>query len=293
MNTSFINWILVLFVSLSWGASFMFTRLAVDEIAPTYLVIARLFLASILLGPIFIRMKDLILMSKEIPSILILGIINAALPFFLYAYSAQDLSAGMLSILNGTSPLFALIIAITLFKQNTTLLQILGLCLGFVGLLIFIGFNQLSFIFFPVSLCLIGAFCYAYSNNILFKLNHIRSAALASVTMISGFFFSLPLIFMETSEFSLNLSPQIIFAIFFLGLVSTGVSFIAYVVLLQRSSPVQASSIIFLVPVTGIFWGAVFLGEVITRNVLIGAAFILVGIALTNLFKPKELSKDV
>lgn len=293
MNTSFINWILVLFVSLSWGASFMFTRLAVDEIAPTYLVIARLFLASILLGPIFIRMKDLILMSKEIPSILILGMINAALPFFLYAYSAQDLSAGMLSILNGTSPLFALIIAITLFKQNTTLLQILGLCLGFVGLLIFIGFNQLSFIFFPVSLCLIGAFCYAYSNNILFKLNHIRSAALASITMISGFFFSLPLIFMETSEFSLNLSPQIIFAIFFLGLVSTGISFIAYVVLLQRSSPVQASSIIFLVPVTGIFWGAVFLGEVITRNVLIGAAFILVGIALTNLFKPKELSKDV
>jgi len=293
MNTSFINWILVLFVSLSWGASFMFTRLAVDEIAPTYLVIARLFLASILLGPIFIRMKDLILMSKEIPSILILGMINAALPFFLYAYSAQALSAGMLSILNGTSPLFALIIAITLFKQNTTLLQILGLCLGFVGLLIFIGFNQLSFIFFPVSLCLIGAFCYAYSNNILFKLNHIRSAALASITMISGFFFSLPLIFMETSEFSLNLSPQIIFAIFFLGLVSTGISFIAYVVLLQRSSPVQASSIIFLVPVTGIFWGAVFLGEVITRNVLIGAAFILVGIALTNLFKPKELSKDV
>ena len=293
MKATLVNWILVLFVSFSWGASFMFTRLAVDEIAPTYLVIARLFLASILLGPIFIRMKDLILMSREMPSILILGIINAALPFFLYAYSAQDLSAGMLSILNGTSPLFALIIAITLFKQNTTLLQILGLGLGFVGLLIFIGFNQLSFIFFPVSLCLIGAFCYAYSNNILFKLNHIRSAALASVTMISGFFFSLPLIFMETSEFSLNLSPQIIFAIFFLGLVSTGISFIAYVVLLQRSSPVQASSIIFLVPVTGIFWGAVFLGEAITRNVLMGAAFILFGIALTNLFKPKELSKDV
>lgn len=293
MKAALVNWILVLFVSFSWGASFMFTRLAVDEIAPTYLVIARLFLASILLGPIFIRMKDLILMSREIPSILILGIINAALPFFLYAYSAQDLSAGMLSILNGTSPLFALIIAITLFKQNTTLLQILGLGLGFVGLLIFIGFNQLSFIFFPVSLCLIGAFCYAYSNNILFKLNHIRSAALASVTMISGFFFSLPLIFIETSQFSLNLSPQIIFAIFFLGLVSTGISFIAYVVLLQRSSPVQASSIIFLVPVTGIFWGAVFLGEAITRNVLMGAAFILVGIALTNLFKPKELSKDV
>ena len=127
MNSSLINWLLVLFVSFSWGASFMFTRLAVEEIAPTYLVVLRLFLASVLLGPIFIRMKDLALMKEQIPAILLLGIINAALPFFLYAYSAQELSAGMLSILNGTSPLFALIIAIIVFKQNTTIMQILSL----------------------------------------------------------------------------------------------------------------------------------------------------------------------
>ena len=145
MNSSLINWLLVLFVSFSWGASFMFTRLAVEEIAPTYLVVLRLFLASVLLGPIFIRMKDLALMKEQIPAILLLGIINAALPFFLYAYSAQELSAGMLSILNGTSPLFALIIAIIIFKQNTTFMQILGLGLGFIGLLVFIGIDKLSF----------------------------------------------------------------------------------------------------------------------------------------------------
>ena len=96
MNSSLINWLLVLFVSFSWGASFMFTRLAVEEIAPTYLVVLRLFLASVLLGPIFIRMKDLALMKEQIPAILLLGIINAALPFFLYAYSAQELTAGCL-----------------------------------------------------------------------------------------------------------------------------------------------------------------------------------------------------
>ena len=123
----------------------------------------------------------------------------------------------MLSILNGTSPLFALIIAITWFRQNTTLMQILGLGLGFIGLMVFIGTDQISFIFYPVLLCLIGAFCYAYSNNILFRLNHIKSAALASVTMISGFFFSLPLIFLEPTYFSMDLSLKIIFAIFFLG----------------------------------------------------------------------------
>ena len=292
MKISILNWLLVLFVSFSWGASFMFTRLVVEEISPSHLVSIRLLLASLLLGPLFISREDLVKMSKVVPALMLLGIINAALPFFLFAWSAQELSAGMLSILNGTSPLFALIIAILLFKQNTTFLQVLGLIVGFVGLIIFIGLDEIRVVFFPVTLCLIGAFCYAYSNNILFKLNHIKSSALASATMMSGFIFSIPLFLSEPQSFSFNLSLKTYLATLFLGLVSTGISFIAYVVLLQRSSPVQASSIIFLVPITGIFWGAIFLNEAIDQKVILGSFCILIGIGLTNIFKPKKLLRD-
>ena len=292
MKTTIINWLLVLFVSFSWGASFMFTRLVVEEISPSHLVSIRLFLATLLLGPLFINKEELLKMSKVIPSLTLLGIINAALPFFLFAWSAQELTAGMLSILNGTSPLFALIIAIILFRQNTTFLQVIGLLVGFIGLLIFIGLDEIRVVFFPVTLCLIGAFCYAYSNNILFKLNHIKSSALASATMLSGFIFSIPLFLSEPQSFSFDLSLQAYFSILFLGLVSTGVSFIAYVALLQRSSPVQASSIVFLVPITGIFWGALFLGETIDQKVILGSIFILLGIGLTNIFVPKKLLRD-
>ena len=241
MKTTIINWLLVLFVSFSGGASFMFTRLVVEEISPSHLVSIRLLLAALLLGPLFINKEEFLKMSKVIPSLILLGIINAALPFFLFAWSAQELTAGMLSILNGTSPLFALIIAILLFRQNTTFLQVIGLLAGFIGLLIFIGFDEIRVVFFPVTLCLIGAFCYAYSNNVLFKLNHINSSALASATMLSGFIFSIPLFLSEPQSFSFDLSLKTYFATLFLGLVSTGISFIAYVVLLQRSSPVQAS----------------------------------------------------
>ena len=292
MKSILINWLLVLFVSFSWGASFMFTRFVVEEISPFHLVLIRLFLASLLLGPLFIRKSDLLKMTKVMPSLFLLGIINAALPFFLYAWSAQELTAGTLSILNGTSPLFALIIAILLFRQNTTFLQIAGLLTGFVGLVIFIGIEEIGLVIFPVILCLAGAFCYAYSNNILFKLNHIKSSALASATMISGFVFSIPLFFFEPKAFSFDFNIEIYLAILFLGFVSTGISFIAYVALLQRSSPVQASSIIFLVPITGIFWGAVFLGEAIDGKVILGSICILAGIALTNIFKPKQLIKS-
>ena len=292
MKTTIINWLLVLFVSLSWGASFMFTRLVVEEISPSHLVSIRLLLAALLLGPLFINKEDLLKMSKVIPSLVLLGIINAALPFFLFAWSAQELTAGMLSILNGTSPLFALIIAILLFRQNTTFLQVIGLLAGFIGLLIFIGLDEIRVVFFPVTLCLIGAFCYAYSNNVLFKLNHINSSALASATMLSGFIFSIPLFLYEPQSFSFDLSLKTYLATLFLGLVSTGISFIAYVVLLQRSSPVQASSIIFLVPITGIFWGAIFLNENIDQKVILGSLCILVGIGLTNIFKPKKLLRD-
>ena len=292
MKTTIINWLLVLFVSLSWGASFMFTRLVVEEISPSHLVSIRLLLAALLLGPLFINKEELLKMSKVIPSLILLGIINAALPFFLFAWSAQELTAGMLSILNGTSPLFALIIAILLFRQNTTFLQVIGLLAGFIGLLIFIGLDEIRVVFFPVTLCLIGAFCYAYSNNVLFKLNHINSSALASATMLSGFIFSIPLFLYEPQSFSFDLSLKTYLATLFLGLVSTGISFIAYVVLLQRSSPVQASSIIFLVPITGIFWGAIFLNENIDQKVILGSLCILVGIGLTNIFKPKKLLRD-
>ena len=244
MKSTIINWLLVLFVSLSWGASYMFTRIVVEEMPPSHLVSIRLLLAALLLGPIFINKEELVKMSKAIPFMMLLGIINAALPFFLFSWSAQELSAGMLSILNGTQPLLALIIAIALFRQNTTLLQIIGLFLGFIGLLIFIGLDEIQVIFFPVSLCLIGAFCYAYANNILFKLNHIKSSALASATMLSGFIFSIPLFLSEPQSFSFDLSLKAYFSILFLGLVSTGISFIAYVALLQRSSPVQALPLI-------------------------------------------------
>ena len=270
----------------------MFTRLVVEEISPSHLVSLRLLLASLLLAPLFITIEDLQQMSKVIPSLILLGVINAALPFFLFAWSAQELTAGMLSILNGTSPLFALIIAIMFFQQNTTLLQVVGLLVGFAGLLIFIGLDEIRVLFFPVTLCLCGAFCYAYSNNILFKLSHIKPSALASATMVSGFIFSIPLFLSEPRAFSFDLSLKTYLAIFFLGLVSTGISFIAYVALLQRSSPVQASSIIFLVPITGIFWGVIFLNENIDQKIIIGSMFILLGIGLTNIFKPKKLLKE-
>ena len=83
MKTTIINWLLVLFVSLSWGASFMFTRLVVEEISPSHLVSIRLLLAALLLGPLFINKEEFLKMSKAIPSLILLGIINAALPFFL------------------------------------------------------------------------------------------------------------------------------------------------------------------------------------------------------------------
>ena len=292
MKTTLINWLLVIFVSFSWGASFMFTRLVVEEISPSHLVSLRLLLASLLLAPLFITIEDLQQMSKVIPSLILLGVINAALPFFLFAWSAQELTAGMLSILNGTSPLFALIIAIMFFQQNTTLLQVVGLLVGFAGLLIFIGLDEIRVLFFPVTLCLCGAFCYAYSNNILFKLSHIKPSALASATMVSGFIFSIPLFLSEPQVFSFDLSLKTYLAVFFLGLVSTGISFIAYVALLQRSSPVQASSIIFLVPITGIFWGVIFLNENIDQKIIIGSMLILLGIGLTNFFKPRKLLKE-
>ena len=94
----------------------MFTRIVVEEMSPSHLVSIRLLLAALLLGPLFISKEELLKMTKVIPYMMLLGVINAALPFFLFSWSAQELTAGMLSILNGT-PLQLLQTKQILFKE--------------------------------------------------------------------------------------------------------------------------------------------------------------------------------
>ena len=105
----FIDLFLIIAIGLTWGASFMFTKIAAPVVGPVDLVTSRLLIAAVLLAPIFLRKHHFKGFRDHIKPLIIFAIFNATLPFFLFAYAALTINAGTLSVMNATSPLFAFI----------------------------------------------------------------------------------------------------------------------------------------------------------------------------------------
>ena len=110
-KNSVIDWSLIIAIGIAWGSSFLFIKISAPEVGPITLVFSRLLIASMLLTPFFITREHLRNIKEDFPSILFLALINASVPFYLFSKAAIELNAGTMSVLNGTTPLFAFIIA--------------------------------------------------------------------------------------------------------------------------------------------------------------------------------------
>tara|TARA_B100000029_G_scaffold107204_1_gene98104 strand:- start:53 stop:946 length:894 start_codon:yes stop_codon:yes gene_type:complete len=289
-KSSLLDWFLIFSIGAAWGASFLFIKIAAPAVGPVSLVAIRLFIASLILVPIFIRIKHLKNFKDHLFPLIFLGIFNASVPFLLFSYSALSINAGTMSVLNGTSPLFAFIISIVWLKLAFNWTQLVGILIGITGLLIFVGFESLEFSTFPLFLCLLGAFLYAFCSNYIYKLEHLDPTYVACMTLLIGTILFSPIVIIDET-FSLNQTPRVLWSIFLLGFLCTGLAYIGFVILLKRIGPVRASTVLLIVPLSGMLWAYIFLGERITLSMLIGCLLILGGVGLTN-FKRKEESPE-
>jgi drug/metabolite transporter (DMT)-like permease len=290
VNNFFINILLIIAIGLTWGASFMFTKIAAPVVGPIDLVTSRLIIAAAFLAPIFLRKRHFQGFRNHLKPLIIFGIFNATLPFFLFAYAALALNAGTLSVMNATSPLFAFVISILWLRFAFSWIQLVGLLIGFTGLIVFVGYESLQFSWIPFICCLLGAFMYGACSNYLYKLSHIDPAYLATMTLIVGTMMFIPFSVYE-GDFSFDLPRRVLISILLLGFLCTGLAYVAFVILIRRMGPVGASSVLFIVPVAGMVWANIFLNESITISMLSGCFLILLGVGMTNFFGP-ELKED-
>ena len=283
-KNSVIDWSLIIAIGIAWGSSFLFIKISAPAVGPITLVFSRLLIASLILTPFFITKKHLRNIKNDFPSILFLACINASIPFYLFSRAALDLNAGTMSVINGTTPLFAFIIASLWLRLGSNWIQLLGISVGMVGLLIFVGYESLEFSLFALVLCLLASFFYAFSSNFIFKTKEIDATYLASMTLLVATFLVFPFTFLESG---LNLShpSEVLISVFLLGFMCTGLAYMGYVVLIKRIGPVKASTVVLIVPVSGMLWANIFLDEVITPTMLMGCLLIITGVGLVNFFK--------
>jgi drug/metabolite transporter (DMT)-like permease len=276
---------LLLLLAAIWGSSFMFIKIAVDELEPTTTMAGRLVLAAIpLVGLLIARhgwskaWRD---MAKITKPAIVLGAVNTALPFTLIAWGETRIDSGIAAIANASVPIFVAVLAIWFRPaEKSTGLRLFGIVLGIVGVAILAGVRPEGgwWGVAGTMAVVLASFAYAigtmYTQSILVETENLVLAA-ASITW--GAILLLP--------FGLAQAPSdmpswdAIGSIAALGLLGTFIGQLLFFRLIYQYGSARAALVVYLLPVTALFYGAFFLDEPITVQALVGLVLILIGTA--------------
>lgn len=281
MKTSHLTMLLTL--AAIWGASFMFMRISAPAFGPVALVELRVVIGALVLMPFVwatLRATDL---KPYLGRLLLLGALNTALPFALFAYASLTLPAAATSILNGTMPLWGFAIAAMFGLEPLSTWRFIGLVLGVAGITLVTGDPQLSGT--PEALRALGAgllasFLYGIAANYAkVKLKDLPSTVVAVGGQVGAAVVLLPALpFLWPTAMP---SAGAWAAALMLAVLCTGIAYALYFKLISAVGAAKAMTVAFLIPVFGMLWGFVFLHETITARMLIGCAVVLVGTALS------------
>ncbi|MCM0034222.1 MAG: DMT family transporter [Burkholderiaceae bacterium] len=282
----------LLLLAAIWGSSFLFIRLSVDDFGPIALSGMRTLIAGVTLLPILFLSKKIAVIRTYWRSIIIVGLFNSALPFIFFNFATMTLPAGTMSIINALTPLWGAAIAWVWLKDTLPPLRMLGLMVGFSGILVLVwdrlSFNDTASIYAVIAGVAAPIFygiAASYTKKNLMDADPIATAAGSLVT--AGLML-LP--FTLYTWPSSPISGGAWAALIGLGLLCTAVAYVLYYRLLIRVGPPRAMTVTFLIPVFGVFWGWLFLGESITLRIVMGGGVILLGTALATGFIGRKLS---
>lgn len=275
---------LVLLAAL-WGASFLFMRLGAYEFGPIVLAAVRVGLASVMLIPLLASRGQLSDLRTHWKGLLLVGALNSAIPFALFSFAALSITAGLSSIVNATTPLWTAIVAFVWLRQGLTPLRVLGLVIGFAGVA-FLAWDKASFKpgadhsgFWAVLACATATFCYGVAANATKR--YLAGVSALTVATGSQFAAALLLALPAAGLWPAAMPGGVAWgSAVALAALCTALAYILYFRLMSRVGPTNAVSVTFLIPLFAILWGALFLHEAVTAQMVAGGAIVLVGIAL-------------
>ncbi|OZI41818.1 DMT family transporter [Bordetella genomosp. 4] len=273
----------LLLLAAVWGGSFLFMRLAVPEFGPGPLMELRVGLAALTLLPLAALRGKLPLIAQRWKAILVVGALNSAIPFLLYAYAAQSLGAGFMSVANAVTPVWGAVIGWLWLKDRLAWSRAFGLAVAVLGIVVLV-WDKLNFgaggdgpaVLAAVSAPLFYGIAANWTKRFLSDVDALSSA---TGSMIGASLILAPLAIATWP--AAPVSWQAWSATVALAILCTGFAYIMFFRLIASVGPTGAVSVTFLVPVFGVLWGVWFLDEMLTPRILIGAAIILIGTALS------------
>lgn len=281
------EWLLLILLSLVWGSSFVFVEVALEGFLPLTLVFFRLEIAALTLALICLVQK------KSLPSrwqdwlpFVVLALLNNVIPFSLIVWRQTHISAGLASILNGMTPIFTVLLANWLTRDESLSFQkLLGVLLGFAGVVVLIGPGALQGLSWQElgQFTVMGAACsYAFAALYGKRFRGRSPVVISACTVAAAAAMMLPLSWaIERPQLGL-VDGASWWAVIALGTACTGLAYLIYYHILTFAGATSAALVTFLIPPSALLLGAVFLNESIAWNGLLGLGAILGGLTLIN-----------
>jgi len=286
------HWIAFIGLGLIWGSSFLWIKIAVQEMGPNTLVAYRV-LFGLLFGIVVVLFQRAKWPStfKEWLPLLVLGLTNIAIPFFLISWGEQVIDSGVASILDATVPLFTILVAhFLLHDDKMTVPKVLGLLMGFAGVVVLmskdIGASSGSLL--GQAAVIIASVFYAASSIIARKYTEDTPAIFRSVgPLVSATAVMWLATFVVESPVKVPTLPLIWVALLWLGILGSGFAFILLYYLIHEIGPTRATMVTYLFPLSGVTLGVLFLHEQLTWQVATGAVLIILSLVVAN-WTPKQ-----
>jgi drug/metabolite transporter (DMT)-like permease len=293
-----INWLLFLLLTIIWGSSFILMKHSKEELTASQIAAMRIFSAGVVFLPFAVfHLKKI--PRRKILLIILSGVTGNLLPAFFFASAiAKNIDSSLASILNSLTPIFVVLIAVGIFRDKIKLQKIIGVLIGFIGLLLlFLSWKGISFENFKYALLILFAtVCYGVNVNMvghfLKEVNpvHIATISLAFMIIPSGF------VLWQQNFLQLGFDERpvqwAIVEATLLGVVGSAFATAVFYILIKRAGGLFASLVTYGIPFIGIGWGIID-GENITVNQIGCLGIILFGVYLTNRPDKKESTTKV
>ena len=287
------HWIIFILLGAIWSSSFMWIKIAVQEIGPMMLVAFRALFGLLFgLAVIFIQRVQWPRTFKSWFPLLLLGLTNIAIPFFLISWGEQSIDSAVASVLDATVPLFTILIAHYFLQDDKiTLPKAMGLLIGFAGVLVLMSkdlFNVSTNSLLGQAAVILASVFYAVNSVYIRKTTEempgiVRSTgpllSASAIMWLGTFLVERPV---EMPQLGITWV-----ALLWLGILGSGLAFTMAFYLIHEIGPTRTTMVTYLFPLGGVLLGVTFLNEQLTWQLITGAVLIVLSLVVAN-WEPKK-----
>ena len=286
MHKNWTSWLVFALLAIIWGSSFILIKEGLNAFNPYQVASLRMLTAGIVLLPFAYKAIKSVPNNKMV-LVILSGILGNFIPAYLFCIAETQIDSSLAGILNSLTPMFTIIVGVLFFKTQTSMVKVIGMAIGFIGLSILlaagkdVSFHNLSF----ASLVLLATLFYGINVNIVGR--YMQQLGALNVASIAFAFLIIPslCVLYFTSFFNNNFTSPIVLrslaASSVLGIVGTSIATILFYYLVKQAGMLFGSLVTYGIPVVAVAWG-VYYGDTLNITQIACLGIILFGVYIVN-----------